>query len=251
MTDIKPIGEILQKHTCATLGCENETLPPLSFCPNCCEQIEALENSERQREAAERIRRRIERRIEHPRTTILRMGVPLAMRDFTFANMKSWYPSSKCIDGVKDALKAGRGVLLIGAIGCGKTHLAVASLFDAACQNAKSLEIYGFIDCARYIYYIDNLDKRERDAALETIVKKEYLIIDDLGWEGNKYIDIIRIIIRERYNLGKINIITTNLGISKERNQLSERYALDIWSRIKSTCRLISVGGGDNREVKK
>ncbi|KKL60382.1 hypothetical protein LCGC14_2205830, partial [marine sediment metagenome] len=153
------------------------------------------------------------------------------------------YPSYKKIKNIKTALDKGKGVIITGATGCGKTHLIIGGLYYIACQSALPLDEFGFIDVAEWAYMVNNMDKRERDAVIDEVAAKRYLVIDDAGWEGEYRKDIMRILFRKRFNLKNIDLITTNFSITANHNSFAEFYRFDIFDRLMSCCKLITVAG--------
>jgi DNA replication protein DnaC len=241
---IKPIGDTvsritIEKHPCAECGRDCYGV----YCDKCSDRIAEIEDKKR-REYEEAERQRImQLRLNQPAATILQMGVPKAMSKFIFDNMKDKYPSFDKIGRVKEALDDGKGIFITGATGCGKTHLVIGGLYYIACQSALPLTEFGFIDVAEWAYLIDNMDKRERDAVIDEVAAKRYLAIDDAGWEGEYRKDIMRILFRKRFNLKNIDLLTTNFSITATQNDFAEFYRLDVFDRLKSRCKLITIAG--------
>lgn len=127
--------------------------------------------------------------------------------------------------------KTGRGLLLMGKVGCGKTHLAAAAANRVLDQGGEALFLVvpEFLDQLRFSYRRENegLDEAE-------IISRAYnvplLILDDLGahnyseWVCNKLFTIIN----HRYNRNLPCVITTNLDL----NELDAKIGRRSTSRI-------------------
>jgi len=119
----------------------------------------------------------------------------------------------------------GKAVVLIlaGSVGTGKTHLAIATAKTIAFHGKKT---FGILRCSK-IY-----DNKSED--FQEIVKKDILIIDDIGREGgsearsSSRIAFIANIIEDRMRKRKKTIFTTNLKIWEIR----EKYGSHILDRI-------------------
>ena len=142
-----------------------------------------------------------------------------------------------------DACAAGkplRGLLLMGEVGCGKTHLAAAAANRVLEQGGDVLFLVvpEFLDQLRYSYRRENegLDEAE-------IISRTYnvplLILDDLGahnyseWVCNKLFTIIN----HRYNRNLPCIITTNLDL----DELGAKIGARSTSRILELCRVFNI----------
>lgn len=133
-----------------------------------------------------------------------------------------------------------RGMLLMGEVGCGKTHLAAATANAVLEQGGKALFLVvpEFLDQLRFSYSRENegLDEAE-------IISRTYnvplLILDDLGahnyseWVCNKLFTIIN----HRYNRNLPCIITTNLEIDELDSRIGDRST----SRILEMCRVFKI----------
>jgi len=149
------------------------------------------------------------------------------------------------------------GLLFMGTVGIGKTHLAVSIL--------KHLSERGF-----YCYFCDfnALIKEIRDsynpvsqtsesALLQPIFSAEVLVLDELG--ASKPTDWVRdtlsYIINTRYNDKKLTIFTTNYLDAREQKDgkqstddtLGERIGERLRSRLHEMCHTVRMDGNDYR----
>lgn len=137
----------------------------------------------------------------------------------------------------------GRGIVLIGNAGTGKTHLA------SAIANSLMNELIP-VKFGTFINLLDNLKKafRTDKDVVASLTEIPVLIIDDLGKE--KYTEwasqILFQVIDQRYNSELPTIITTNLSVE----EMKERFGEPITSRLMEMCYGIVLNGENYRYEK-
>lgn len=160
----------------------------------------------------------------------------------------------------------GKGLMLVGEIGTGKTHLAVAILKALITdRGAKAL----FYDCATLLDDLKNTYERKVDVTeremLKPIFEADVLVLDELGaakvtdWGS----DTIARVINARYNDGRTTIVTTNLpnlppiGVIERdnfapmrRETLGDRIGERMRSRLQEMCVVVEMAGKDFRQSK-
>jgi len=158
----------------------------------------------------------------------------------------------------------GRGLMLIGKIGTGKTHLAVALLKALITERgAKGL----FYDCTNLLDDLKNSYEKkvsltEREV-LTPIFNAEVLVLDELGaakitdWAS----DSIARVINTRYNDGRTTIVTSNYdnlppaGIGERdswtirEETLGDRIGERMRSRLQEMCVPVYMEGLDYRQL--
>lgn len=135
---------------------------------------------------------------------------------------------------LKDNALATRGLLMIGPVGCGKTHLAIAVLQEVIGKGYTGL-YYNSPNLLRDLRAtMDKENFTTEDELLEEVTTTDLLVFDDVGAEkSSEYVlDRFYLIINERYEAGKPVIITTNLDHEGLENRLGER----IVSRMLEMC---------------
>ena len=125
---------------------------------------------------------------------------------------------------------------MIGPVGCGKSHLAVAILREIIAKGYSGL-YYNSPDLLRDIRatFDEGRDVTEEDL-LDEVTTTDLLVFDDVGAERSTefVLDRFYLIINKRYEACKPVIVTTNL----DHEELEERLGTRILSRLLEMCNL-------------
>ena len=158
--------------------------------------------------------------------------------------------------GVAEAFPAvGRGLLLEGQPGVGKTHLAVAVLKQViATAGARGL-FYDTRDLLRVIR--STYDPSIRTTELEVlrpVMTADLLVLDDLGAEKtSEWVDeTMNLIVNTRYNERRLTIFTSNyldIPDDTDPNSLLFRIGFRMRSRLHEMCEFLQLDGADYREL--
>lgn len=143
-----------------------------------------------------------------------------------------------------DEFKAlGKGLLLYGSVGTGKT-------FYSACIANELIEQGYKVLMTNFTTIINTLQSRfdGRQEYIDGLNKYDLLILDDLGVERNSeyMLEQVYNIVNERYKTGKPMIITTNLAI-EELKAPKEIEKLRVYDRILERCHPVEIKGGSKR----
>ena len=149
-----------------------------------------------------------------------------------------------------------RGLLFMGTVGVGKTHLAV-SILKSLTERGFGCLFYEFGSLLKEIQDSYNTSTRSSElGVLAPVLKTEVLVLDELGNSKptDWVLDTMAHIINTRYNDKKLTIFTTNYpdertGDGKET--LEDRIGVRVRSRIYEMCKTVVITGDDHRRVKK
>jgi DNA replication protein DnaC len=160
---------------------------------------------------------------------------------------------------------------LMGGVGVGKSHMAVALMrqyleslkpeYDEQggeykLNMGKPVHLPMFVEVPELLLrirdtyrdssgtFIDKGVETEKDI-VDLFSKAPFLVLDDLGTEKASEFStlMIYLIINRRSTSGRPTVITSNLELGEIRERLSDRIS----SRIKGMCRTVRVFGNDRR----
>ena len=216
-----------------------KTISPKCLCKCEAERMKQEEEQAKQKEFLERIKK------------YRKMGFPESqMQDWTFenddrSNAKLSDMAKRYVDNFAEFRKDGKGLLLYGGVGTGKTYIA--------CMIANALIDKGYpvlvTNFARILSTLQGtFDKQEY---LDSLNQFKLLVIDDLGIERDTGYAKEQVfnIIDSRYRAGLPMIITTNLTMQElatESNLADKR----VYDRIIERCFPVEVAG-ESRRMKK
>lgn len=162
------------------------------------------------------------------------------------------------------------GLLLIGPIGVGKTHLAVGIMKELILEKGIGCLFCDYRELLKNIQnsYNDSVKTTELDV-LRPVFETEVLVLDELGAvKPTEWVwDTVSLILNTRYNDKQTTIITTNFPNLKPRNAmtvderslaaaelaardetLGDRIGERMRSRLQEMCRIIKLNGPDFRQ---
>lgn len=177
-----------------------------------------------------------------------KMGFPESdMEQWTFANddmtnEKLTTAMQRYVENFSEFRKQGKGLLLHGTVGTGKTY--------AACEVANALVDKGYpVLVTNFARLINTLQGTfEKQDYIDSLNRFVLLVIDDLGIERDTPFakEQVYNIIDSRYRAGLPMIITTNLSMDKIKNP-DDIDNKRIYDRILERCHPIEVTGGSRR----
>ena len=160
----------------------------------------------------------------------------------------------------------GTGLLIIGKIGTGKTHLAVGITKELILTKGISCLFYDYRELLKEIQnsYNATVKTTELDV-LRPVFETDVLVLDELGavkptdWVW----DTVSLILNARYNDNRTTLITTNfedhpaagtngagsaLRSATRTESLGDRIGERMRSRLHEMCRIIKMDGEDFRQ---
>ncbi len=147
-----------------------------------------------------------------------------------------------------------RGLLMMGSVGVGKTHLAVSILKGLTERGFKCL-FYEFHSLLKEIQDSYNpMTFTSELSVLNPVLRADVLVLDELG--ASKPTDWVRDtmahIINTRYNDKKLTIFTTNYLDERKRDGeevLEDRIGTRLRSRLFEMSRTVLLDGKDFRRT--
>jgi DNA replication protein DnaC len=202
---------------------------------------------------------RIPRRYEHCELTNYDTDFPGAHPSLAEAHFVATNFAKKCDP------RGDKGLLIIGKIGTGKTHLAVGILKEILNRGISSL-FYDYRELLKEIQnsYNATVQTTELDV-LRPVFETDVLVLDELGAvKPTEWVwDTVSLILNTRYNDNRTTIITTNFddqpaagatsSVSPARaasrgETLGDRIGERMRSRLHEMCRIITLDGADFRQ---
>jgi DNA replication protein DnaC len=145
-----------------------------------------------------------------------------------------------------------RGLLFMGPVGTGKTHLSAAILHGLIAKGIPCL-FYEFGALLKEIQNsYDPVSQTSELAVLAPVYEAEVLVLDELG--ASKPTDWVRDtmmqVIGTRYNERRLTIFTTNYGDARRQpseETLEDRVGVRLRSRLYEMCKTVVIEGEDYR----
>lgn len=150
---------------------------------------------------------------------------------------------------------AGRGLVLTGPAGIGKTHLVAVLLKQVITQTGCWGLFFTTKDLLRLIRGSYNAETKTTEAqVLDPVLTCELLVLDDLGEERvtDWVAEMMNTIVNTRYNTCRPIICTTNyadVDDPDEPNGLLWRIGFRMQSRLHEMCEFVDLEGASYRDL--
>ena len=204
-------------------------------------------------------RARIPRRYQHCSFESYHTDFPSAHRSLAQARMMA----QRFVDEYP-ATTEGRGLLLTGSAGLGKTHLAVGILHSLIVEKGVRGLFCDYRELLKEIQHSYNPQVLTTELEiLRPVFEAEVLVLDELGAsKPTDWIwDLVALILNTRYNNKSTTIITTNFPDEPETNAdtdlrrtakggmtLGDRIGERMRSRLAEMCVTVPMQGEDFRQ---
>lgn len=148
-----------------------------------------------------------------------------------------------------------RGLVFMGTVGVGKTHLAVSILKGMVLERGFSCLFYEFGALLKQIQDSYNSNTRSSElGVLSPVFNADVLVLDELGSSKptDWVLDTMAHIINTRYNDKKLTIFTTNYLDDRRTDReetLEDRIGARLRSRLYEMCRTVTLTGDDYRRT--
>ncbi len=200
---------------------------------------------QREREEAEHKRILFEDKVKRLR----QMGFPeREMQEWTFANAdgsneKLISAAQRYVDNFKEFRKNGKGLLLFGTVGTGKTFIS-ACIANALIDRGYPVLMTNF---ARIANTVSGMWEGKQEY-YDSLNDYQLLVLDDLAAERKtEYMsEIVFNVIDARYRAGLPLIVTTNLTSEELKHPADISYQRT-FSRLLEMCVPVKVDGKDKR----
>lgn len=187
-------------------------------------------------------------RLERAERYLLECGIPVRyetaeLMDFgpesmaALAEVRQWLASPK----------QGKGLIVWGAVGSGKTHLGAAVLHEMIRLPRRSffMAVPNLLDEIRASYNGNRRSREDDDDLLKLACTVDVLLMDDIDaervteWVAEKLFAIVN----ARYNEMLTTLVTTNLSPEALARCIGDRTV----SRLVGMCRVVRLQGNDRR----
>lgn len=239
--------ENTQKNRFEEMSCHN--CPGIERCQTFGYIIKRIEYEGREYEVWEKCPKKEKRDLEIRYQKALRSsGLPPEYINKTLANFEP-EQNSEALSRIKKYIteerwRQGMGLILVGPVGVGKTHLASGIIHELSKRDIFVLFLFvpDFLEELRDTY---DEDYEEEEDKFELAREAQVLVLDDLGteritdWAKEKITQLLNY----RYNNILPTIVTTNLTLKEMEERIGERAL----SRLLGRSEIIPIVGKDRR----
>lgn len=233
---------LLYCHKCNTPKQCRITILGVERTPHClckCETERRDREEEERKQIAFRQRVKENRRVAFPESEMAKW----TFENADGSNEKIMNAMKKYVDNFEDFRKQGKGLLLFGTVGTGKTF-AAACVANALIDKGYPVLMTNF---ARIANTVGGMFEGKQEY-YDSLNRYPLLVLDDLSAERKtEYMqEIVFNVIDSRYRAGLPTIITTNLT-NEEIKHPSELAYQRTFSRLLEMCLPVKVEGVDKR----
>jgi DNA replication protein DnaC len=216
------------------------------------------------REIAVRCRCRVAR---HAEVRVAASRIPPRYAACTLDTFELWEPGNPTLSEalrktrsfVASFPEVRRGLLFMGPVGIGKTHLAVAALRDLVGRHGLNGLYVNFLELVQELQMSFD-GPRSREEIMSPVIDADLVVLDELGagkltpW----VMDLLYHVVNSRYMQLRLTLFTTNFSDHPKRQgeeSLTDRVGAPVRSRLAEMCEPIDMRqgeyGGDYRRFRK
>jgi DNA replication protein DnaC len=189
-------------------------------------------------------------------------NIPARYQHCTLESFEIWNPDDPLLSKVQRSVQefvdlypeVDKGLLLMGKVGTGKTHLAVAALLELI----RTKGVRGrFVDFTSLVLEIQMTFDGPGSSSeiLAPLIAADVLVLDELGAGKTTpwVMDLLYYLVNTRYLQGKTTIFTTNYSDFPKpggEESLADRVSARIRSRLFEMCTRLELRGEDYRRKK-
>ncbi|HEU5116350.1 MAG TPA: IS21-like element helper ATPase IstB [Isosphaeraceae bacterium] len=214
----------------AAARCARENVDHLGFLLQLCE-----------RELLERERRAAARRLKAARFPAAKMLDSFRFEAAPSVNKPMILELMKC-----EYIERRENVILVGASGSGKTHLATALAVEA-CGRGKRVRFFRVTELATLL--LEAREERHLSRLRSQLAKLDLLVLDELGYVPASQVgaELLFDVISRAYERSSV-IVTTNLPFEEWKEVLvSERLTGATLDRLTHRCTILETGSESYR----